>query len=403
MLSHLVLFTLLGSAPVYITKVLSTVGNDEVAVQIEGDSGLDADAVRSRLSDGHLVLNVTGTRVHSDARAWGQGERTIRAHRHSSHTELDVPLPSSQCEGPARISRTAEGAIKVLLACPGARAGATRPVPHAVKVPAAERLVAVPPAAVASAASAHVVVVPAVVAPNPSTGTLPAPPAGPPVAGIAGADAARLKAALALDVSAPLSVAVASPTVASAPVAASAVPSPSLTSAPAAPSSWRVVVVPVLALLLLGAVSVFLGRRRKATTKLVTILETASLGPKRSLVVARVGGETLVLGSSEAGITLLRSQSLHPDAAKASGHDDIQIDEADDDDDVAGAAHVAPRKDLGDRQAPGQVRFLARLFGDKAHAEPGVEPWNFEGLLEDSLEDQDLRRKLAAGFGARIP
>src|SRR5205823_8675353 len=35
------------------------------------------------------------------------------------------------------------------------------------------------------------------------------------------------------------------------------------------------------------------------------ILETAQLGPKRQLVVARVNGETMILGSSEAGITCL--------------------------------------------------------------------------------------------------
>jgi flagellar protein FliO/FliZ len=75
-----------------------------------------------------------------------------------------------------------------------------------------------------------------------------------------------------------------------------------------APTRLRAVTLP--ALLLAGlAVAAYLFARRRRVPKLrqIEILETASLGPKRSLVVARVGEETLVLGTSEAGITLLKT------------------------------------------------------------------------------------------------
>src|SRR5262249_24065065 len=51
----------------------------------------------------------------------------------------------------------------------------------------------------------------------------------------------------------------------------------------------------------LGVGAFLYARRRQARTGFIKIVETASLGPKRSLVVAQVNGETLVLGSSEAG------------------------------------------------------------------------------------------------------
>src|SRR6185369_1455658 len=40
-------------------------------------------------------------------------------------------------------------------------------------------------------------------------------------------------------------------------------------------------------------------RRRAKASRYIQIVESASLGPKRSIVVARVGGATMVLGASE--------------------------------------------------------------------------------------------------------
>src|SRR6185369_11118024 len=62
-------------------------------------------------------------------------------------------------------------------------------------------------------------------------------------------------------------------------------------------------------------------RRRARSSRYIQIIESASLGPKRSIVVARVGDATMVLGASEAGITLLKALPLpgaEPHAAATS-------------------------------------------------------------------------------------
>ena len=74
-----------------------------------------------------------------------------------------------------------------------------------------------------------------------------------------------------------------------------------------------------IALLALAGAAFYFSRRRAAGNRRhIQILETASLGPKRALVVARVGDATMILGTSEAGITLLQSVP-DADAAEADG------------------------------------------------------------------------------------
>ena len=59
-------------------------------------------------------------------------------------------------------------------------------------------------------------------------------------------------------------------------------------------------------LVLLGLGGFLVWRRRRVSfDKRIRILETASLGPKRTLVIAEIDGATMVIGTSEAGISLL--------------------------------------------------------------------------------------------------
>ncbi|HEY7725418.1 MAG TPA: flagellar biosynthetic protein FliO, partial [Anaeromyxobacteraceae bacterium] len=119
------------------------------------------------------------------------------------------------------------------------------------------------------------------------------------------------------------------------------------------------------ALLLAGlAVSAFmLTRGRSRAARHVEVVETASLGPRRSLVVARMGGELLLIGASEAGIALLSASPAPPAAARA-------------------AAPAAP--------APGRgFGLLARL---RLRPQRAPAP-TFDALLTESAEDQELRRK----------
>ncbi len=368
MLCQIALSTVLAGSPVFITSVKTVPGHDVVAVEIAGESPLDATTVRGDISSGRLNLRLRDTRVHSDNRLWGEGTSLVRAHRHTGHTELDVALPSGDaCSGPVKVVATAAGGLRATVACPGVKA-ASAPIaaPQVAPVPVDNaRLLA----ALALESAAEVSKAPAVV------------PAAAPMAKVVTKDSAPAQAAAPAQAVAP---------------AQAAAPAPSA-AAESSASSWRVVVVPVGALILLGVVSLFLGKRRKANGRLVTILETASLGPKRALIVARVNGETLVLGSSEAGITLLRSRVPESPIGvdvDMSGPDEPPLD-------VRGRFRDA--SDEAGQDSPGQVRFLARLFGRKDKPEGEVEPWNFEGLLEDSIEDQELRRKLSSGFGVRVP
>ena len=148
----------------------------------------------------------------------------------------------------------------------------------------------------------------------------------------------------------------------------------------------------VLLLGVAGAV-VLLGRRRARRSGLIQILETAPLGPKRSLIIARVNGETMILGSSEAGIALLGAAAKAglPAAAPAT-----TTRVSADADGTPAAEGAAPLDEGG---------LLARLFRRREQA-PEIDPpmdWKeFDDLLGESLEDQELRRKLAAGLGAKV-
>jgi len=128
-----------------------------------------------------------------------------------------------------------------------------------------------------------------------------------------------------------------------------------------------------LFLALLAVAALVMARRRRATPRLVEILETASLGPKRALVVARLGEEILVIGSSEGGIALLSSRPAAGLVAR-----EVARPEA------AQAPPASPLRAV--------LEAFSRLRRHPAAAAPP-----FERLLTESVEDVELRRKLAQG------
>jgi flagellar biogenesis protein FliO len=135
-------------------------------------------------------------------------------------------------------------------------------------------------------------------------------------------------------------------------------------------------VAPVLLLAGLALAAVFLARRRRAPGRRVVVLETTSLGQKRSLVLAQLEDEVLLLGSSEAGIQLLKScpaEELAESPAPSPGRKERE------------RSLVAPAALKG---------LVARLR--RVHPAPkSLE--DFDDLLSESSEDQDLRAKLARG------
>jgi flagellar protein FliO/FliZ len=152
-------------------------------------------------------------------------------------------------------------------------------------------------------------------------------------------------------------------------------------------------------------------RRRASRTRMIRIVETASIGPRRSLVVACIGGRTMVLGVSEAGVSLLDAP-----ATPVSFPTVAEIEKA------------PPREDpalnlrnmlLGKTQAttsedPKQEgSLLRRLFHraetsfetdgrTRAFDEVLSENLAAENFTAESFDDQELRRKLALGEGGRV-
>jgi flagellar biogenesis protein FliO len=170
--------------------------------------------------------------------------------------------------------------------------------------------------------------------------------------------------------------------------------SSSLTAIPAPlPSSSTFSPGPIAAGLLLAglaAAALVMARRRGRVPRLVEIVESASLGPRRSLVVARLGDEILLLGSSEGGVTLL---STRPAAG-------LIRTQAPRTESTFGAPLFGP-SDSGPPLPTGRdSRLLGLLSGLRSRL--GFRPRTssaplFDTLLTESQEDVELRRKLAAG------
>lgn len=153
-------------------------------------------------------------------------------------------------------------------------------------------------------------------------------------------------------------------------------PQPATQTAAIGASSF---VAPALAILGLAGLALGLTRRRRAAPGSIRIVEAATLGPRRSLVIADVLGDRLVLGVSEAGVAVLSTRPA-PAGEAAPEHLD--------------ALPVEPVYPRPPRVAP--MGFFARLFGKT----PKVP---FEEVLGESIEDQELRAKLAQGMRGFVP
>ncbi len=63
-----------------------------------------------------------------------------------------------------------------------------------------------------------------------------------------------------------------------------------------------------LIILALGAATLWMNKRKRQGSRHIHVVETASLGPKRSLALVVVGNQSLLLSCSESGIFLVSSQ-----------------------------------------------------------------------------------------------
>jgi flagellar biogenesis protein FliO len=149
----------------------------------------------------------------------------------------------------------------------------------------------------------------------------------------------------------------------------------------------------LLAIPALLAVVALLLRRRPEAERMLKIIETQSLGGRRALILAQLGNEALLLASSEAGVTLLAARPA-PQQKPAPVPQPASRERA---------QQQAPERPsfgraLLDRLIPPREPQLAPAGQGAANQGPH----SFGALLEETADDQELRRKLVAGRRSRV-
>lgn len=390
----LCLLTIAAANPVFVASAKGNVGSGKYVIEIRGESAIDPSQVTARMNGDLLTMYVAGGKVRADNRAWGNGRERVDAHRHVGKIELEALLPVNACGGSVNIAAGGQGVVVATVNCPTlTSSGRADKADKADKVK--EKIAPVAVAAPKEAEPASKVAAAAPSAAHESDALL--------------AAVALVPAVAPVVVPAPKpEVVEAKPVQAQLPPAKAAAPS-AKAEAPVADtvSLWGAAakaLVPVLLLGALGIVGLMFAKKRRGMGRHVQILETTQLGPKRSLIVAKVGGETLLLGSSEAGIALIQvrpSASMQDETAQrdTDEHLDISPKWAD----VLPADFTA--KPANDEDG-GQAKMLSRLFKKRRTDIP--EAWPFANvldasMLDESIEDRELRDKLAMGMEARVP
>jgi flagellar protein FliO/FliZ len=375
-----------------------------------------------------MFVYVQGTQASH--RSFGSGPEAIVAHARARYTKLEIPT-DGRCSEPMSVEATSAG-IRVRASCQniGMPAGLVAPP---VRLPGNDRAEQPSPDAPAAALVRRpsqndslraALALPAEATDKESDGTQP----DDNVRGPAGTDSADKKAHPGATATAVVEKAAELPAAnegkpivakAAPPVPATQPDAPlaavasveSSTSSPASNSggeskSSSGVISTVLALLVLaglGVAATLLARRRATRTRVIRIVETASIGPRRSLVVACIGGRTMVLGVSEAGVALLDAQAgtvsvpAAPESAQSASLEEAAFGLRGLGQSQGGALNDS----LADAKHEGSL--LSRLFHrTEAPSEAARRAHEFDELLAESLEDQDLRRKLSLGEAGRV-
>jgi flagellar biogenesis protein FliO len=419
-------------AAVLINDAKTDVTDRAMVVDIATSEPVSSDEVRGISGGPHRMYIYLNNTVASQ-RAFGGGPDPIVVHPRARYTKLEIPTPT-RCSEPVSIEQTPSG-IRVRASCrdPGPSASATN-APLRVRVgDSAERPKPDAPRAAMVRGRVHEELLrAALVLPPEAAATENLADAtggdgdehaattgrgkGEPVKGVAGTAAQAGKvpvnAGPAALVGAEAPVATAAPP--DAPTAALVGSNDSSSTPPAtgpgkdgkSGSSVASMFLAVALLVGLGVAAAVFARRRVKGSRMIRIVETASIGPKRSLVVACIGGRTMVLGVSEAGVSLLDSQgasSIMPEVPATLPAVDSDI--------AAGLRHRAFGEVRGDRDSShedqnedkNESSLLSRLFQrPKRASEEASRSRDFEGLLSESLEDEELRRKLSLGEAGRV-
>jgi flagellar biogenesis protein FliO len=383
---------------VTIDDVSAGAAANQVTVEVKTSAPVETGDVRSKFANGMIQLYLDGGHVGTK-RAIKSGGFAIAVARRNDYAKVEVPMAAELgCVGPVRVE-AGETGFTASLNCQG------------VAAPAAEEAVEEKPAAVATVKAEEK----AVAAPAPKVE--------------AKIEAPKVEA----EKAAPAQSA---PVAKKAEPVKAATPAPITTAQMAPKSSSSTMMMPALALIAIGGAAWVLKKRQAKKTSMIEILETAQLGPKRQLVVARVNGETMILGSSEAGITCLSGMHrLPPMGSEGTMSSIFQVSQMNQMQmagmNQMGGMNQMPAQ-MPQAQAPGPGQFpqfdpphaprapqgpiaeftdeggiLTRLFRARGQEKPqekfeNIELHEFDNLLQESVADQELRRKLSSGFRGKV-
>ena len=420
MLTQLALLPLLA---VTVTGVTSDAHDSDVVIDIATSEPVPVRAARPMTGHSLLYVFVDGTTPEREV--FDNGDHPIAARTRTRYTKLEIPLdPGLRCREPASVSTTESG-LRVQFSC-GSIAGAAVNADAPDRLPAGRRQAPKPAAHTASQELlAAALALPAGTAfaakteteedepqatkpaaePKPSVEptTLPVQTAKPAVLTVPAPAPAPAEAAKPVRQEAkPVAPAPATAAPAAGLTPAASIPAPA--RSPAAPMvavagashAGSSLVLAVVVLAALGGGALMLTRRRSRRQGLIQILETAAIGPKRTLLVARVNGQTMVLGASEAGITLLGSLEgkIEAPVAAVMGNLPAVKEQAEDSEPVVTIDVPS--------ESEGEMGVLSRLFGRRPKDTSARDAAAFRELLDESYEDQELRNKLAQGLSGKV-
>ena len=421
----LIQLALLPLAAITVTGVTSENHDSDVIIDVATSEPVPAHVARPMA--GHRLLYVFVDDATPTDAVFENGDHPVVARTRTRYTKLEVPLdPGVRCREPAVVETLPSG-LRVQFSCDSYAGAAvtaeartrpsasehrpSKPADHAASQELLQAALALPAempfAAKTETEEDEDQTAKPLAADEPNQGVqAPAPPA--PAAKAAAPTATA--PALVPDESAEsfrLAVKAAGAPPAKPAQAASPTATPS-DVAPAHNSSAPAVAVAassrsgsplVLAIVLLVGVAggvLALTRRRARRQNLIQILETAAIGPKRALLIARVNGQTMVLGASEAGITLLSSLegTMAPPVAAVMGNLPPVREQPEEPAPAAsGESAVEPESEMG---------VLRRLFRRQPKDSQARDAAAFRELLEESYEDQELRGKLAQGLSGKV-
>lgn len=389
-------------AAVLINDVRAEVTEGALTVEIATSDAVAASDIRVATGGQHRLY------VYLDDSAakqptFGEGADAIIAHPRARYTKLEIPT-AERCGEPIGVLRTADG-VRVRASCRDAavaKASASAPARMATALNVERPLPDAPQSARTRQPESQAALRAALALPSEASAEDLAPvarPAAPPKP-----DEPKVAAVVKEEPREPVKVAPSKPVEAEPSAAAVAnrdeTDSPSKAVGNEKASSGSLTTVLAVALLLGVGIAAFLfARKRGSRERVIRIVETASIGPRRSLVVASVGGRTMVLGVSEAGVSLLDSPASLPAT--------VGLPKAEETEDAArGLRNFALAAVEPAAETPAEDKhessLLSRLFHRKPREAEGLGREDFEQLFAESMEDEELRRKLALGQSGRI-